>query len=76
MPLLPDLLLPSSLLKLEVVLIRVGDLSRLIDPTEPRNWSVEPPAVSWMSEERRLLEKTFLMPLMGREAMGAMTGDV
>jgi hypothetical protein len=54
----------------------VGDLSRLIDPTEPRKGSVGLPTV-WTSESRLWLwlEKTFLMLLRGGEAIGDTTGD-
>lgn len=74
-PLLPDLLLPSSLLGLEFVLCPVVDLSRFIDATEPLNWSARLPTTSCTSEERRLPEKTFLMLLKGGEAMGDTTGE-
>ena len=73
-PLLPDLVLPSSRLGLECTLFLEGDLSRLIDPIEPlaRSMGLMPP--SGISEERRLLEKTFLMPCSGGD-IGDTTGD-
>ena len=52
----------------------MGDLSRLIDPTEPLKGSVGLPTVC-KSESRLWLEKTFLMLLRGGEAIGDTTGD-